>query len=293
MGRLGTFVPRLVALTAVWLLATTALTYAAAQRMNTAPRPGATTTATTTAAPAIKVVPDVRRQAFVFAKGTLGDSGFGFRIEGAVHGFASNTVVSQSPEPGARVIDTGAPLVVLHLVRSGAQTGLPEDVSPVTPTALKLEGGAPAAEKKVSRPTRAAKKAAAKAIAPHKVTVRHKTAVRKPARPPHRYPQNRPPAFVVPGARREPLDEMPLTYRAQALLAWLDRNPGPTDANVRRWLYQHSWIVAGARMGWWHGADALETLIAADRRAWALWGIGARSSAVAREALAEVKRKSS
>ena len=30
MGRLGTFVPRLVALTAVWLLATTALTYAAA-----------------------------------------------------------------------------------------------------------------------------------------------------------------------------------------------------------------------------------------------------------------------
>ena len=97
----------------------------------------------------------------------------------------------------------------------------------------------------------------------------------------------------MPGARREPLDEIPLTQRANALLAWLDRNPRPTDANVRYWLYQHAWIVTGARMGWWKGADALETLLAADRRVWAEWGIGARSSSVARETLAEVKRKSS
>ncbi|NUR78346.1 MAG: PASTA domain-containing protein [Thermoleophilia bacterium] len=285
MGRLGTFVPRLVALTAVWLLATTALTYAAAQRIGTAPPAPTTTTATTTAAPAVKVVPDVRRQAFVFAKGTLGDSGFGFRIEGSVHGFASNTVVSQSPAPGARVIDTGAPLVVLRLARSGAQTGLPEDVSPVTPTALQLEGGAPA--RKVARPTRVAKKTVTNTAVPRRV------AKRAPAKTPRRRPPNRPPAFVVPGARREPLDEMPLTDRARKLLAWLNRNPQPTDANVRYWLYQHAWIVAGARMGWWHGADALETLVAADRRVWALWGIGARSSSVAREAFAEVTRKSS
>src|SRR5581483_370454 len=32
---------------------------------------------------------------------------------------------------------------------------------------------------------------------------------------------------------------------------------------------------------WWHGADALTTLIAADRRAQQLWGIGSKSAAVA------------
>src|SRR5437764_2232166 len=120
MGRLGTFVPRLVALTVVWLLATTALTYAAAQRINTAPAAPATTTPAATAAPAVKVVPDVRRQAFVFAKGTLGDDGFSWRVEGGVRGFASNLVASQSPAPGTRLVDTGAPLIVLHLTRGVA-----------------------------------------------------------------------------------------------------------------------------------------------------------------------------
>ena len=47
VGRMRTFVPRLVALTVVWLLATAALTYAAAQKIST---PSATPAATTTAA---------------------------------------------------------------------------------------------------------------------------------------------------------------------------------------------------------------------------------------------------
>ncbi len=38
----------------------------------------------------------------------------------------------------------------------------------------------------------------------------------------------RPPAFVVPGARREPLAEPPLTVRANALLTWLARHPKAT-----------------------------------------------------------------
>jgi hypothetical protein len=299
MGRLGTFVPRLVALTAVWLLATTALTYAAAQRMSTTAPTPVTTAATTTAAEVVKVVPDVRRQAFVFAKGTLGDAGFSWRVEGSVRGFASNTVVSQTPAAGTRLIDTGAPLIILHLARGGNQSGLPEDVSATPATAVKLKDLAVAAAKHVTRrPVKQAVKKVARArkplAAPKRPPAAHKNKVKahRPAAPRHRWPQHRPPAFTVAGARREPLDEMPLTVRARLLLDWLQTGPKPTDANVQHWLYQHAWIVAGARMGWWHGSDALETLIAADRRVWTLWGIGARSAAVAREALAVVKRQS-
>ena len=35
--------------------------------------------------------------------------------------------------------------------------------------------------------------------------------------------------------------------RANKLLTWLNRHPEATDANVQHWLYQHAWIVAGAR----------------------------------------------
>jgi beta-lactam-binding protein with PASTA domain len=281
---MSSFVPRLLALTVVWLLATAALTFAAAQKMGAAPAV-VPVVKTATAAPRILVVPDLRRQAFVFSKGTLSDAGFSFRIEGAVKGFPSNTVVSQSPAPGTRVIDTGAPLVVLRLAKSGSQLGLPEDVSSVTPTAVKLapDSAAPA------------KEAAATTVLPTKVVskVAKKAVTSKPTKAPaNRLPQQRPPAFVVPGARKEPLDEIPLTERAKALLVWLNQHPNATDANVKHWLYQHAWIVTGAEMGWWHGAQALDTLLVADRRVWALWGIGARSTAVARQALAEVEARS-
>jgi len=135
---MSSFVPRLLALTVVWLFATAALTFAAAHKMGASPTAAPVTKAAPAVAPRILVVPDLRRQAFVFSKGTLTDAGFSFRIQGSVKGFPSNTVVSQSPAPGTRVIDTGAPLVILHLTRTGAQLGLPEDVSSVTPTAVKL-----------------------------------------------------------------------------------------------------------------------------------------------------------
>ena len=107
-----TFVPRLVALTVVWLLATAALTYAAAQKIATPtrrlrpPRPPRPRRALLT-------VPDVRRQAYTFAKGTLSDAGFAWKVTGSVRGFASNTVALQTPAPGTQVIDTGAPTIVL------------------------------------------------------------------------------------------------------------------------------------------------------------------------------------
>ena len=39
---------------------------------------------------------------------------------------------------------------------------------------------------------------------------------------------------------------MPLTVRARRLDAWVDAHPRADDANVKHWLYQHSWIVTGA-----------------------------------------------
>jgi hypothetical protein len=312
MGRFGSFVPRLIALTIVWLLATAALTFAAAQKMGTAHPAATTTTQSAAAQRAVLVVPDVRSQAFVFAKGTLSDAGFSFRVEGSVRGYPSNSVATQVPAPGTHVFDTGAPTIVLHLSRSGAQSGLPDDTSAVPGTRIQLADlalnrvAAPAVTKKVvvkkaavkkAVPRRAAvKKAPVKKAVPKRAAVKKapvKKAAVKTTAPKHRWPQHRPAAFVVAGARREPLDEMPLTVRAQALLTWISGHPQPTDANVHRWLFQHAWIVTGAQMGWWHGAEALKTLEAVDRRAWANWGIGARSNAVARQALKQVEAKSS
>ncbi len=85
---------------------------------------------------------------------------------------------------------------------------------------------------------------------------------------------------------------MPLTTRALELRTWLDAHPTRSDANVSHWLYQNAWIVTGAKFGWWHGAEALTTLIAVDRRAQQLWGIGSKSALQARRALSEVQSRS-
>ena len=98
----------------------------------------------------------------------------------------------------------------------------------------------------------------------------------------------RPAAFRVPGAPTEPLDEIPLPVRARRLNAWLTPGRGPTGPNQRHWLYQHAWILTGARFGWSHGAEALSLLIRVDRRVESRWGIGYRSEASARRALAAV-----
>ena len=49
--------------------------------------------------------------------------------------------------------------------------------------------------------------------------------------------------------------------------------------------------MTGARFGWWGGAEALETLIRADRRAEKLWRVGSRNRALAQQALREVRVK--
>ena len=277
--RLPTYLPRIAVLVLVALAGTAGLTYAAGQQIASTPAPAATPARE----PATVVVPDLRNEAFVFAKGQLQDLGFAWRVTGAVQGYAANTVVSQSPAAGTKLIDTGSPLVVLTLTRNGAyaETGTPSDASPYAGTAVRLADAAvAAAPASKTKPAAAAPKQAA---APAKTKQAPATAA---------VPAKRPPDFVVPGARKEPLDEIPLPARAAELGTWLAAHPAKTNANVKHWLFQNSWIVTGARMGWWHGAQALSTLIAVDSRTQARWGIGDKSEQLARRALAEVEARS-
>jgi hypothetical protein len=79
----------------------------------------------------VMITPDVTHQLFVFASGILEDGGFGWKVRGSVGGYPANVVVSQSPKPGTKVIDTGAPTITLSLMRGhGAQLGQPLNRSP-------------------------------------------------------------------------------------------------------------------------------------------------------------------
>ena len=285
-ARLVSVLPRFAIVTFVFLFATAAVTFAAGKQL--AAKPGKKAAAAASAPPTL-VVPDVRKQAFVFAKGSLEDSGFAWRVAGSVHGFAANTVAAQSPAPGVRLVDTGAPLVTVTLARNPryAEHGAPEDASLLRGTKIQLADipSTPIVPAKPRPAKPAAKKPAVKKpapLAPPKVTTPKKQAA----------VAKRPPAFVLPGARKEPLDEMPLTDRARLLGRFIESNPQPTNANIKHWLYQHEWIVVGAKLGWWHGAEALRILITDDAKAQTRWGVGSRSAEVARRALAAVETRS-
>jgi hypothetical protein len=88
------------------------------------------------------VVPNVQGQAYVFAEGILEDAGFAWHVTGG-NGFAANTVVTQSPKPGTRVRDTGAPLVTLTVVRNNSypERGTPENRAPYRGTAVRIASG--------------------------------------------------------------------------------------------------------------------------------------------------------
>ena len=285
--RLSALLPRAVIVAVIWILGTAAFTFAAD---STIVGPSPTAAPTQPAQPQELVVPSVVGQAYVFAKGILEDAGFAWKVRGGVRGYSSNRVLTQSPAPGTRVVDTGAPTITLRLVRGPyEQLGSPADAAPYRGTAIRLAGLAavttPAKPKPKPKP---AKKPAA---------VKAKPKVKKTAEPPKkgatepaRKPAARPPAFTVEGAPKEPLDEITLPARALRLEAWLDGKP-KNGRNVQHWLYQHAWIVTGATFGWWHGAQALQTLIRVDQRVEREWGIGHRSEAVARAALAQVSRK--
>ncbi len=287
-ARLTSLFPRVVALTAILVLGTATISFAAEGQFNATP----TDNKVEVAAPVLLTVPDVRGQAYVFAKGTLEEAGFAWRVGGSVRGYPANNVASQTPAAGTRVIDTGMPTIQLGLSKNGRypQEGSPENASPYGGTAIKFLRRAvkptPAAKPK-AKPKPAAKPKP-KAPAKRKPVVKPKPAAKPKPKP----KAARPPEFAVAGAPAEPLDEMTLPARARRLEIWLRDHPNPTNANVRHWLYQHEWIVTGARFGWSDAAEALAILIRVDRQIQSRWEIGDKSEAAARRALSVVRAKS-
>ncbi len=230
---------------------------------------------TKTIAPPSKTVPGVVGQPYVFAEGTLQEHGFGWKVAGRVAGWSEAIVASQDPVGGTEVIDTGAPLVILRLSKpKGYVTqGTPQNSSPYAGTKILYSDGSSG-----NQPTTTYRTTTTQTTSTSTTTSTTTSGTKK-----------RPPAFTVAGAKPEPLDEIPLPQRARELSAWLDSHSAPSAANEKYWLFQHAWIVTGARFGWWHGAQALETLIAVDRRVEQLWGVGSKSEAEARSALEFVR----
>lgn len=295
-ARLTVLIPRLAALVVIWLLAAASLTFAAgSKQIAQSPTQGGKAKEK----PTVLVVPDVRRQAYVFAKGILQDGGFAWRVDGSVKGYAANTVVVQAPAPGTRLVDNGAPTVVLGLERSAEypERGLPENASPYKGTPVVLLRDWRRADRAAAEVEQAPVETAP-ASAPAPTTTAATPAEPAPTETAEAAPAPageqayRKPDFVVEDAPREPDDEILLTERARLLERRVGAAPKPTRKLVKHWLYQHTWIVTGARFGWKDGDDALRILIRVDRGLDRRFGIGGRSEAVARRALAEVLRRS-
>lgn len=275
-ARFTALLPRLLALTVIWLLGAATFTLAAEKKAATP----AQTVASQAAKPTVLTVPDVRGKAYVFAKGILQDSGLAWRVQGPVQGYAANSVVYQSPRAGGRVVDNGAPTVTLRLAKNSAygERGLPENEAPYPGTRIvslsewRAEHAQPQETTSTSPPTTA--------------TTTPTTTETEPVPEPA---ETRKPDFEVPGAPIEPADELTLPARARMLAQRMDAMSKPTNRLVNYWLYQHAWIVTGARFGWHDGAEALRTLIKVDQSLVRRFDFGARSERVARRALAYVE----
>jgi hypothetical protein len=283
-------VPAIAVLVVVALLATATLTLAATSTSSPAPAQ-----APVAQAPATLVVPDVRRQAYVFAKGTLEQSGFAWKVVGSVQGYAANVVSAQKPAPGTRVLADGAPTISLSLSRNSSyeQEGMPENRSPYNGRPVRLPGSKPASKPKKAPAAKPAATPKPKVEPRAKAKPKAKPAAKPAQKPAAKQPASRKRAFVSPGAPPEPVDEITLVARVQQLDAWLDSHRRPTAAAVNHWLYQHNWVVTGAAFGWSGGEPALKALLKLDRRVQKLWGVGARSEALVKQTLAEVERKAS
>jgi hypothetical protein len=274
-ARFTALLPRLLALTVIWLLGAATFTLAAEKKVVTPTQ----TVASQAAKPTLLTVPDVRGKAYVFAKGILQDSGLAWRVQGSVQGYAANSVVYQSPRAGARVVDNGAPTVTLRLSKNSTygERGLPENEAPYPGTRI-LSLSEWRAEHEQPETTSTSP--------PTTATTTPTTTETQPA--PHPA-ETRKPDFEVPGAPAEPADELTLPARARMLARRMDAMSKPTNQVVNYWLYQHAWIVTGARFGWHDGAEALRILIKVDQSLVRRFDFGARSERVARRALAYVE----
>jgi hypothetical protein len=293
-ARLAALLPRLVALTVIWLLGAATFTFAAGNRPLSATP--AASPAEAKRKPVVIVVPDVRGKAYVFAKGILQDAGFAWRVRGTVQGYAANTVAVQLPSPGTRVVDNGEPTVALRLARNSAygERGLPENESPYEGSRVLLPSEWRKLQAARERERQAEAEAAVTTTAttttePAPTTTEAAPTTTEAEPPPPE--KTREPDFAVAGAPAEPTDEISLPERALRLERRLAAASKPTDRLVEHWLYQHAWVVTGARFGWHDGGRALRILIRVDEKLQARWGIGARSERGARAVLAYVEQQ--
>jgi PASTA domain len=285
-ARFTALIPRLLALTVIWLLGAATWTLAADKQVSPTETSAAAAKVTR---PDVLTVPDVRGKAYVFAKGILQDAGLAWRVRGPVQGYAANAVVWQSPAAGSRIVDNGAPTVSVRLSKNTAygESGLPENESPYLGTrVVYLSDWRKAHEQASETTTTTATTAPATTSAPVTTTA-PSTTTTEPEPPAE--PETRKPDFTVPGAPAEPADEITLPRRARLLQERMDAMQKPTNRLVNHWLYQHSWIVTGARFGWHDGAEALRILIKVDQSLERRFDFGARSETVARRALAFVE----
>ncbi len=283
-ARFTALIPRLLALTVIWLLGAATFTLAADKKATPL---DTGTGAASVARPTVLTVPDVRGKAYVFAKGILQDAGLSWRVRGAVQGYAANAVVWQSPVPGSRIIDNGMPTVSVRLSKNAAygERGLPENESPYMGTPVVYLSDWRKAHEESSTTTTAVTTTTPATTSTEPTT----TATTTTEPEPPAEPKKRKPDFIVPGAPAEPVDEIPLPQRARLLQRRMDDMSKPTNRLVNYWLYQHSWIVTGARFGWHDGDEALRILIKVDQSLERRFDFGARSEAVARRALAYVE----
>lgn len=290
-ARLTALLPRLLALTVIWLLGAATYTLAA----DKVPSAKHEQKAEAASKPHVLTVPDVRKKAYVFAKGILQDAGFAWRVEGSVKGYAANSVTVQRPAPGTKVIDNGAPVVVLTLSRNTTygESGLPENSAPYKGTRIVLVSDWARDQIPTTSETTATTGTAPTTTETASTTTEPAAATTEPAgtttEPEQSGGDTRKPDFEVQGAPAEPADEMPLPDRARALQHRLAGPKKPAQRLINFWLYQHSWIVTGARFGWHNGAEALRILIKVDQSLERRFGFGARSEVVARRALAYVE----
>ena len=290
-ARLTALLPRLVALTVIWLLGAATYTLAA----ETVPTAKHDKKAEAASKPHVLTVPDVRKKAYVFAKGILQDAGFAWRVEGSVKGFAANTVTVQRPAPGTKVIDNGAPLVVLGLSKNTTygESGLPENSAPYKGTRVVLVSDWARDQIPTTSETTGMETGATTTTESAPTTTEPPATTTEPAgtttEPEQTEDKTRKPDFEVPGAPVEPAAEMPLPERARALQRRLAGPSKPSQHLINFWLYQHSWIVTGARFGWHDGAEALRILIKVDQSLERRFGFGAKSEVVARRALEYVE----
>jgi hypothetical protein len=198
----------------------------------------------------------------------------------------------QNPAPGTKVVDNGAPVVVLGLSRNSSygESGLPENTAPYKGTTVVLVSDwakdQPESKTSTEETTTAETAPTTTETAPTTTetapTTTEETGTTTAEEPEEK---TRKPDFEVPGAPAEPADEITLPARAHALERRVEAAQKPSPNLVNFWLYQHSWIVTGARFGWHDGADALRTLIKVDQALQRRFGFGAKSEVVARRAL--------